>query len=121
MSVVFVGSAAQPARARTLRTVSTQLVILSREEAPGGGLAAIASRVDVLRELADRNTGPERAGDDLLHGPGIEIQLAPEQDPITQMLLTINDEDIAWTVILRLARDLHWRIFDPRSGRSLTP
>jgi len=103
------------------RLVSTQLVILARDEASGGGMAPIGSRADLVRELSLRNTSAERPGDDVLHGPGIEIQMAPEQDPITQMLLTINDEDIAWTVILRLAKELNWRIFDPRSGRSLEP
>lgn len=100
---------------------STQLVILSRSAAKGGELAPIATRVELLRQLALRNTGPEREGEDLLYGPGIEIQLAPGQDPVTQMLLTITDEDIAWVVIIRLARDLNWKIFDPYSGRELKP
>ncbi len=101
--------------------MSTQLVILSRDEPAGGERTPIGSRDELLRELANRNTGPERPGEDTLFGPGIQIDLAPGEDPITQMLLTINDEDIAWTVILRLGRELHWRIFDPRSGRSLMP
>jgi len=100
---------------------SSQLVILSRSAGRSGELAPIASRAELLRQLEFRNTGPERAGDDLLYGPGIEIQLAPGQDPITQMLLTITDEDIAWVVILRLAKELNWKIFDPYTGRELKP
>jgi len=100
---------------------TTQLVILARQAGKSGELAPIAPRSEIIRQLADRNTGPERTGDDVLYGPGIEIHLAPGQDPITQMLLSVTDEDIAWTVILRLARDLHWRIFDPYSGRELSP
>lgn len=100
---------------------TSQLVILSRSSGKSGELAPLGPRPELLRQLAARNTGPERPGDDVLYGPGIEIQLAPGQDPITQMLLTITDEDIAWVVILRLARELQWRIFDPYSGRELKP
>lgn len=100
---------------------SNQLVILSRTSSASGELAPIAGRAELLRELAKRNTGPERPGEDVLYGPGIEIQLAPGQDPVTQLLLSITDEDIAWVVILRLARELHWKIFDPYSGRELKP
>jgi hypothetical protein len=100
---------------------TSQLVILSRESGKAGELAPLASRKQLFEQLAMRNTGPERPGEDLLYGPGIEIQLAPNQDPVTQMLLTITDEDIAWVVILRLARELHWKIFDPHSGRELKP
>ncbi|MCA9284737.1 MAG: hypothetical protein KDA22_05965 [Phycisphaerales bacterium] len=100
---------------------ASQLVILSRNPGKPGELGPIATRAELLRSLAVRNTAPERSGDDLLYGPGIEIQLAPGQDPVTQMLLTITDEDIAWTVILRLARELQWKLFDPYTGRELTP
>lgn len=100
---------------------SSQLVILARTSGTSGELAPIASRSEILRQLELRNTGPERKGDDLLYGPGIEIQLAPGQDPITQMLLTITDEDIAWVVIIRLAKELNWKIFDPYTGRELKP
>ena len=37
------------------------------------------------------------------------------------MMLTISDEDIGWTVIMRIARDLHWKILDPNSGREFSP
>lgn len=100
---------------------TSQLVILSRSAGRSGELAPISSRAELLRQLEVRNTGPERPGDDLLYGPGIEIQLAPGQDPITQMLLTITDEDIAWVVIIRLAKELNWKIFDPYTGRELKP
>jgi hypothetical protein len=47
--------------------------------------------------------------------------LPPEQDPVLQMLLTVSDEDIAWSVILRLAREMQWKILDPSNGRELSP
>lgn len=57
----------------------------------------------------------------MLYGPGIELELPPEQDPVLQMLLTVSDEDIAWSVILRLAREMQWKILDPSNGRELSP
>ena len=41
--------------------------------------------------------------------------------PVLQMLLTVSDEDIAWSVILRLAREMQWKILDPSNGRELSP
>lgn len=98
----------------------TQLVILSNQDSDEG-MAEISSRRDFLRDLAACNTGPEREGDDILYGPGIRLELAPEQDPITQVLLTIDDEDIGWMTIMRLAKKFDWKLLDPTTGRELVP
>ena len=100
-----------------------QFVILSREEPAGGsGLAPIGPRRDILRNLADCNTGPERNGaDDVLHGPGIQIELTPNQNPITQMLVTVTEEEIGWLVLARLIKAFHWKLLDPNTGRELSP
>lgn len=98
-----------------------EFVIQSRNETTDGGLAPLGSRRDIEASLATRNTAPEREGGGRLYGPGIEIDLAPDQDPVLQMLLTVSDEDIAWNVILRLARELQWKIVDPNTGRALSP
>jgi hypothetical protein len=97
-------------------TVSRQLVILSRE-ASRNGMAPLGARRAVLRDLFDYNTGPEREGDDVLYGPGIRIELAPGQDPLTQMLLTITEDEIAWHVIDRLSHRFNWKLLDPATGR----
>ncbi len=98
-----------------------QLVILSRTHNKDGSLGSLGSRADVVKSLALRNTAAEMDGGDILHGPGIEIELPPGQDPVLQMLLHINDDDIAWVVIMRLAKDLQWKVLDPASGRELSP
>ncbi len=81
----------------------------------------LGGRDDFLKELSHLNTHPARPGEDVLFGPGIRLELPPEEDPIKQVLLTIVEEEIAWLVIMRLARKLHWKIMDPVSGRELTP
>ena len=98
-----------------------QLVILSRQSDKDGGLAPLGARKDLEEALSLRNTAAERAGGHVLYGPGIELELPPEQDPVLQMLLTVSDEDIAWSVILRLAREMQWKILDPSTGRELSP
>ncbi|MCE9618833.1 MAG: hypothetical protein K8R92_02865 [Planctomycetes bacterium] len=98
-----------------------QLVILSRTNNKDGSLGPLGSRSDVVKSLSVRNTAAESEGGDTLYGPGIEIELPPYQDPVLQMLLTISDDDIAWVVIMKLAKDLQWKVLDPASGRELTP
>lgn len=97
-----------------------QLVILANKDSDEG-MASIATRAEFLRELAGCNTGPEREGEDILYGPGIRLELAPEQDPVTQVLLTIDDEDIGWMTIMRLAKKFDWKLLDPTTGRELVP
>ena len=98
-----------------------QLVVMSHEPAAtDGSLAAIASRQEMLDQLAARNTGPDQNGGETLYGPGIRLDMTPDEDPVTQMLLEIIDEDIGWDVATRLARELGWALLDPMSGRTLT-
>ena len=99
--------------------MSKQFVILSREQ-ENGEATSLGSRHDLVNTLSARNTAPEREGEDVLYGPGIQLELPP-QDPVAQALLTITEEDIGWLVLMRIARDLHWRILDPETGRELNP
>ena len=98
-----------------------QFVILARA-APTepGAMAPIGSRRDIGRKLADRNTGPEsEQAHDVFYGPGIRIELTPNQDPITQMLVTVTEEEIGWPVLTRLVKEFNWKLLDPNSGREL--
>lgn len=95
-----------------------QFVILARQMSPGEGLAALGTRAEVFGQLADLNTTPETEGEDVMYGPGIRIEMSPGE-PVTQMLLTVMEEEIAWLVIPRIARTLAWRVLDPETGREL--
>ena len=95
-----------------------QYVILSPDDSPDGSLTPIGSREAVLDQLAVLNTAPEMDEGSVLYGPGIRIELSPG-DPITQMLLTLVEPEIAWSVVLRLAKELQWKILDPVTGREL--
>jgi hypothetical protein len=82
-------------------------------------MAPLGSRRQVLDRLAKLNTFPDTPDGDVLYGPGIELQLGPQQDSITQMLLDVTDEDIAWMVIERIARTLQWKFIDMNTGSEL--
>ena len=96
--------------------MAQQFVILAHDSSD-----SLGSRKDVLDQLAGLNTMPEKDGEDTVYGPGIRIDLSPEQDPVTQMLLSIVEEEIAWLVIMRLARECHWKLLDMDTGQELEP
>jgi hypothetical protein len=82
-------------------------------------MAVIGTRKKLLKELSRFNCAPERDGADVVWGPGISIDLPPGQDDITQMLLTITEDEIAWLTIVRLVKQFGWKLLDPSTGREL--
>lgn len=96
------------------------LYVITSRNSSDGQLAPLGARDEILRVLAERNTAPEAPGQDVLYGPGFRIELPPG-DPVTQMLMTIVEEEIAFHVIQRFVREMPWRFTDPVSGRSLPP
>jgi hypothetical protein len=98
---------------------SQQFVILSKQASSANGMAPLGSRKQLLGDLAHYNTAPETEGEDVLYGPGIRLELPPAQDSIRQILLTVTEEEIAWHVIMRLAKTFNWKIVDTNTGREL--
>lgn len=96
-------------------------MILSRDEASDGEMPPIGPRSEIIRDLARFNTAPENDDDDTLYGPGVRLELPPDEDPVRQMLITFTEEEIAWLVLVRLAKEFQWKILDPLTGRELTP
>lgn len=99
--------------------MTQQYVILSNELATDNGMVPIGSREEILNLLASFNTAPENDDESILFGPGIRIELPPDQDPVPQMVLSVVEDEIAWLVIMRLAKELKWKILDPMTGREL--
>ena len=95
------------------------VVLSSHDASAQEGMMPIASRKELLAELFDCNTGPERQDDDILYGPGFRLELTPGQDPITQMLLTLTEEEIGWQVLTKLLKQFEWKLLDPNTGREL--
>ncbi len=102
---------------------SRQFVILSGEESEEeGSLPAIGPRAEIVEKLARANTSPESSdAEDVLYGPGIRVELTPNQDPVSQMLVTVTEEEIGWQVLTRLINHFQWKLLDPNTGRELSP
>lgn len=99
-----------------------------RLKAEGGGLLPLGSRADVLSFFARFNTAPDRAGSDTLHGPGIRVEIPPSQDPISQVTVTIVEDELFQILffgksdermgrLLRETLSRGWRFFDPAQER----
>ena len=101
--------------------MSKQFVIQSRTAGQDGNRVPLGSRSEIVDSLARYNTLAEVEGGDMLWGPGIRIELPPEEDPIQQMLLHIVEEEIAWLPIVRLAKQFDWAVTDIETGRELQP
>lgn len=101
--------------------MSKQFVIQARTEDQEGQRTALGSRSEIVNELAKFNTMAEVDGGNMLWGPGIRIELPPDEDPVKQMLLHIVEEEIAWLPIVRLAKQFDWSVMDIETGRELKP
>ncbi|MFI4917545.1 MAG: hypothetical protein ACIAS6_13695 [Phycisphaerales bacterium JB060] len=100
-----------------------QIVIVSSDPADEG-LPPLGTIDEVSKALADFNTAPDgsersaSAGTVVLHGPGLVVELPMGLDRVTQGLVTLIDEDVAWPVLMRLVKNLPWKLLDLETGRS---
>lgn len=97
------------------------LVILSSEPPRDGPRPPIVTRRELLDRLAPHNISPESPdAPDTLFGPGMRLELQPGEDPVTQITLTIVDEDIFFArrngPLMRLKQVLPIRMTDMESG-----
>lgn len=85
-----------------------------------------AGPLGTFREIRDAlarfNTAPDGAGATMglhrLHAPGFVLELSAAMDEIQQVMVTMNEEEIAWPVLQRICRELKWKMVDLESGRS---
>lgn len=101
--------------------------VLEAEEGEDPAPAALntismGASADVAGQLAAFNTMPDGDAEtrNVLYGPGIVVSLpmGGPDDPVNQLLVSINEDDIAWPVLVRMCRTYDWRMMDPKSGRT---
>lgn len=79
---------------------------------------------EVVSALSAYNTGPDgsRAVESfgVLYGPGFTVQLpmVGPDDPVGQLMVSFQEEDVAWPVLTRICRGLGWKMMDPKTGRT---
>ncbi len=104
---------------------SRLLVLMKKEDGADESIPAEPAPMgrigEIVELLRDFNTGPEDPSDpapQFLYGPGITIQTPMTDGPVTQLLVTLVEEEIAWAVVARICKHAHWKMVDPESGRS---
>ncbi len=98
--------------------MSQQFVVTHRNDSK---IDHLGDRATVLNQLAALNTAPDKPGEDILWGPGFRLEMASDQDPIVQMLLTVTEEEIAWLSMVKVAKSCQWRIIDLQTGVEVEP
>jgi hypothetical protein len=100
---------------------SRKLVLLA-PPSENGASCALGTKRELLRSLLPFNTAQDGSteGFSMIWGPGIRIDLpfVDEKDTISQVMVTVLEEDYAWPVLTRLCRELGWVMMDPDSGRT---
>lgn len=95
-------------------------------DAPGDRKATVLNTVslgrlaDLERKLASYNCGRDGSVSamNILYGPGITMQMpmVDRDDPVMQIMVSLNDETIAWSVLERICRTMDWKMMDPKTG-----
>ncbi len=97
-----------------------QLVLVVHAD-PARAPEPLGTLADITTKLADYNTAPDGAKSTgpirSLYGPGMIIEVATAERDITQALVTVIEEDVAWPVLSRLCRRLGWKMKDIDSGK----
>lgn len=80
--------------------------------------------IAVAAQLAHFNTSPDGCKETesfgVLYGPGFTLQLpmVGPNDPVSQVIINMTEEDMAWPVLTRICKTLNWKMMDPHSGRT---
>lgn len=104
---------------------SRQLVLMKSSGTPGKSGGPLGLPQHVRDSFARFNTaadgGPApSSGLELLHGPGMTVELPTSGDKseIQQAMITVTDDDIAWPVLSRACRTYGWTLVDLESGQA---
>lgn len=103
-----------------------QLVLQKKpdEESRGADLAPMGSRAEVVAAFAGANTAHDgapmkpNATSEFLYGPGMIAEVPLELKTITQVMVQVNDADVAWPVLSRLCKARQWQMIDVESGQT---
>ena len=99
-------------------------VVLMRAGGRPGNVSPLGTPKDVAAILAEFNTAPDGSGAGgasgmvVLHGPGMVVEYPVGLEEISQAMVTLTDDSIAWPVLMRLGKKLGWCMQDMESGRT---
>jgi len=96
-------------------------------KAKTGEMPSLGSLREVVTLISGYNTSPDGSGPEgmgeasgigFMYGPGFVIEVPTSAESISQLMVTITDEDFAWSVLMRMCRQLQWKMMDPETGRT---
>lgn len=84
----------------------------------------LGPRSEVLERLSAYNTAPDGTeggamGTLTLYGPGLIAEMPTgggDREPVSQFMVTVIDEEMAWPVLSKLCRAEGWKMMDAESG-----
>ena len=97
----------------------------SVDPADEGGLPPLGTLKQVEQTLARFNTAPDGAlgkasmGLLTMYGPGMIVEIPTGNDEISQLMVTMTDDDFAFPVLMRLCREQKWTLMAPETGQRL--
>ena len=98
------------------------MVLMKAGDSPGVSGGPLGSSRSIKEAFAPYNTGPDggiaNTGLEVLHGPGMTIEMPLNQTEIQQAMVTVLDDDIAWPVLSKACRKLGWTMIDLETGRA---
>jgi len=102
-----------------------QIVLMKappKTDRPGTPAGPLGTPKEVRESLARFNTASDgsarQTGTEVLHGPGMIVELPQGVDQVQQAMVTVLDDDIAWPVLSRVCRHLQWKMIDLETGMS---
>ncbi len=88
---------------------------------PLGSLREVSDALGAVNTARDGSDGPVDTGIVVMHGPGFVVEIGASIDPVVQAMVTIEDEDMAWPVLMRLCALAKWSMMDLETGRTFGP
>lgn len=100
-----------------------QIVLMNAAAPTSEGMAPLGSLRQVTEILGRFNTAtdgtpPSTMGTLRLFGPGMVVELPQGFDNIAQAMVTLVEEEIAWSVLSRLCKEKKWKMVDLETGRA---
>jgi hypothetical protein len=99
-------------------------LVLIRLEDPDDRLSPIVplgTEREFREAVAPFNTatdgGPGGMGSITFYGPGLVIEIVPQDGVVRQALVSCQTEDFAWPVLYRICRANRWKLQDMESGQ----
>ena len=103
-----------------------QLVLVKPE--PGadhgttGQLQPMGQIPDIRAGLARFNTAPDGSvgaslGTERFYGPGFVMQFPTTVETVNQIMVNVNEDDMAWAVLSKICRAMDWRMMDMETGK----